>query len=441
MEPHRAGPGDHVSAAGGGRVQASPPAHGLRGLGSRCVSSSPGVSRPLIAGLVTAVVGFASSFAVVLAGLRNLGATGEQAASGLLAVTVAMGVATILLSSTTRIPVTIAWSTPGAALLATVAGLQGGWPAAVGAFIVTGLLLAAIGLFSPLGRLARAIPLGLANAMLAGVLLPLCLAPIRGLDEAPALVLPLILVWTLLVVLAPRWAAPGALLVALALAFTSQAVRGLGVEAWIPSVTWTNPTIDPAALISVALPLVIVTMASQNIPGVAVLASFGYVAPFRRAMVVTGIGTAMAAPLGGHAINLAAISAALAAGPEAGSDRARRWIAATTAGGAWVVIGIGSAGVAALALAAPGGLIEAAAGLALIPTLAGALRSAITAAGGSSLPGRGDLPAVATFLVTVSGIHPWGVGSAFWGLAAGLGLAVALRPRRMPSAEAVDVSR
>lgn len=405
------------------------------------MSSSPGVSRPLIAGLVTAVVGFASAFAVVLTGLRNLGATAEQAASGLLAVTVAMGIATILLSSTTRIPVTIAWSTPGAALLATVAGLQGGWPAAIGAFMVTGLLLAAIGLFPPLGRVARAIPLGLANAMLAGVLLPLCLAPIRGLDEAPALVLPLILAWTVLVVLAPRWAAPGALLAALALACTSPVVRGLGIEAWMPSVTWTSPTIDPAALISVALPLVIVTMASQNIPGVAVLASFGYVAPFRRAMVVTGIGTSLAAPLGGHAINLAAISAALAAGPEAGPDRGRRWIAATTAGGAWVVIGIGSAGVAALALAAPGGLIEAAAGLALIPTLAGALRSAITAAGGSSLPGRGDLPAVATFLVTVSGIHPWGVGSAFWGLAAGLGLAAALRPRRRPSPQAVDSAR
>lgn len=399
--------------------------------------SSPALSRPVIAGLVTAVVGFASSFAVVLAGLRNLGASVEQAASGLLAVTIAMGVATILLSSTTRIPVTIAWSTPGAALLATVAGLRGGWPAAVGAFILTGLILAAIGLFAPLGRLARALPLGLANAMLAGVLLPLCLAPIRGLDEAPALVLPLILVWTLLVVLAPRWAAPGALLAALGLACTSEAVRGLGIEAWIPSVAWTNPTIDLAALVSVALPLVIVTMASQNIPGVAVLASFGYVAPFRRAMVVTGIGTAAAAPLGGHAINLAAISAALAAGPEAGPDRDRRWIAATTAGSAWIVIGIASAGLAALALAAPGGLIEAAAGLALIPTLAGALRSAITSAGGSS-PGRGDLPAVATFLVTVSGIHPWGAGSAFWGLAAGLVLAAALGPQRTAGKQAVE---
>ena len=385
-----------------------------------------GFSTALIAGLVTAVVGFAASFAVVLAGLRNVGASPQQAASGLLAVTVAMGLATIALSSTTRIPVTIAWSTPGAALLATIAGLVGGWPAAVGAFMVTGVLLASIGLIRPLGRLARAIPLGLANAMLAGVLLPLCLAPVRGLEQEPVLVGVLIAVWVLLLAFAPRWAAPGALAAALALALTTPAVRELGPTAWFPTLTWTSPVFDLAALVSVALPLLIVTMASQNIPGVAVLASFGYQAPFRRAMVVTGLGTVAVAPMGAHAINLAAISAALAAGPEAGPDRSRRWIAATTAGAAWVMIGIGSAGVVALALAAPGGLIEAAAGLALIPTMAGALRTAFT----SAIPGRADLPAAATFLVTVSGIHPWGIGSAFWGLAIGLGLALALRSGR-----------
>jgi len=379
----------------------------------------------MVAGLVTAVVGFAASFAVVLAGLRNLGASPQQAASGLLAVTIAMGLASILLASTTRIPVTIAWSTPGAALLATIAGLQGGWPAAVGAFVVTGALLALIGLAKPLGRLARSIPLGLANAMLAGVLLPLCLAPVRGLIQAPAFIGVLIAAWVLLLAFAPRWAAPGALAAALALAIGSPQVRDLGVQDWMPSIAWTTPTWDLAAIVSVSLPLLIVTMASQNIPGIAVLASFGYVAPFRRAMVVTGLGTMAAAPLGAHVINLAAISAALSAGPEAGPDRSRRWIAASTAGGAWVLIGFASAGVVALALAAPGGLIEAAAGLALIPTMAGALRAAFA----SAVPGRSDLPAAVTFLVTVSGIHPLGIGAAFWGLAAGILLALVLRPR------------
>ncbi|MFM8894359.1 MAG: benzoate/H(+) symporter BenE family transporter [Actinomycetales bacterium] len=400
-------------------------------------ASAGAIGRPVMAGLVTAVVGFAASFAVVLAGLRNVGASPQQAASGLLAVTIARGLASLALASTTRIPVTIAWSTPGAALLASIAGLQGGWPVAVGAFMVTGLLLAAIGLIRPLGRLARSIPLPLANAMLAGVLLPLCLAPVRGLEQAPTVVGVLILVWILLIVLTPRWAAPGALAAALALAATSDEVRGLGPSAWIPAVTWTTPSLELAAVVSVALPLLVVTMASQNIPGIAVLASFGYVAPFRRAMVVTGLGTAAVAPLGAHAINLAAISAALAAGPEAGPDRSRRWIAATTAGGAWVLIGIGSAGVVALALAAPGGLIEAAAGLALIPTMAAALRSAF----GGGVPGRADLPAAVTFLVAVSGLHPWGIGSAFWGLVIGLGLAFALRSRpdgkRAPSNEHV----
>lgn len=385
-----------------------------------------GIGRPVIAGLVTAVVGFASAFAVVLAGLRHVGASPAQAASGLLAVTVAMGLATVLLSSTTRIPVTVAWSTPGAALLAATAAVAGGWPAAVGAFLVAGAVLAAIGCWRVLAAWAGRIPVTLANAMLAGVLVPLCLAPVRGLPEAPALMVPLVLAWAGLIVLVPRWAAPGTLLVAVVLSLASEDVRALGSAAWMPSISWTMPTLDVAAVVSIALPLVIVTMASQNIPGVAVLASFGYRAPFRRAMVVTGLGTMAAAPLGGHAINLAAISAALAAGPEAGPDRSRRWIAATTAGGAWVAIGIGSAGIAAIALAAPGGLIEAAAGLALIPTLAGALRSSFGAGEGSS---SAMLPAALTFLVTVSGVHPWGIGSAFWGLAAGLALLLGSRVR------------
>ncbi len=377
--------------------------------------------QPTTAGVVTAVVGFTSAFAVVLAGLRAVGADAAQASSGLMVVTVAMGVATVLLAARTRLPITVAWSTPGAALLLTTGAVEGGWPAAVGAFAVCGVLLAAVGLVRPLADLVRRIPAGLASAMLAGVLLDLCLAPVRGLAEAPALVAPVVVVWALLLRVAPRWAAPAALVAAAALAFTSPDVRGLGAEAWLPSLTWTTPVLTPAAVVSLAVPLFVVTMASQNLPGVAVLAGFGYAAPLRPVMLVTGAGTVLAAPFGGHAINLAAISAALAAGPEAGPDPARRWRAAVTAGAGYVVIGLASAGVAAIALAAPGGLVEAAAGLALVATLGGALRSA-------SADGN-PVPAAVTFVVTASGLQLGGVGSAFWGLVAGLVLAVALRPR------------
>lgn len=368
--------------------------------------------QPTAAGVVTAVVGFTSAFAVVLAGLRAVGADAAQASSGLLAVTVLMGLATVLLAWRTRLPITVAWSTPGAALLATTGAVDGGWPAAVGAFALCGVLLAAVGLVTPLADLVRRIPPPLASAMLAGVLLDLCLAPVRGLADAPALVAPVVVVWAVLLRLAPRWAAPAALAAAAALALTSDDVRGLGAGAWAPSVVWTTPTLTVASVVSVAIPLFVVTMASQNLPGIAVLAGFGYAPPLRPVLLTTGLGTVLGAPFGGHAINLAAISAALAAGPEAGPDPRQRWRAAVTAGAGYVLLGLGSAGVAAIALAAPGGLIEAAAGLALVATLAGALRAASTA--------EQPVAAAVTFLVTASGLQLAGVGSAFWGLVAGL---------------------
>ncbi|MCL3860310.1 benzoate/H(+) symporter BenE family transporter [Actinotalea sp. K2] len=386
---------------------------------------SPASSHILLAGLVTTAVGFLSAFAVVLAGLRAVGASPAQAASGLLAVTVGMGLATILLSVRTRLPITIAWSTPGAALLATTGAVDGGWPAAVGAFAVCGVLLAVVGLWGRLAALTAHIPATIASAMLAGVLLDLCLAPVRALETTGWLVAPVIGLWVVLLRLAPRWAAPAGLVVATGLAFTSADVRALPAATWLPTLEWTAPTLGVASVVSLAVPLFVVTMASQNLPGVAVLAGFGYVAPWRRVLLTTGVGTMLVAPFGGHALNLAAISAALAAGPEAGADRGERWRAATTAGVGYVAVGLGSAGVAAVALAAPGGLIEAAAGLALVATLAASLRSAFSVAPHA-------VAAAATFLVTVSGVRPWGVGSAFWGLVAGVVLLALTRLLRRP---------
>ena len=383
-------------------------------------------SQPVTAGVVTAVVGFTSAFAVVLAGLRAVGATPAQAASGLLGLTVVMGTATILLALGTRLPITVAWSTPGAALLVTTGGVVGGWPAAVGAFLVCGILLTAVGLSGRLAALTAKVPPALASAMLAGVLLDLCLAPVRSLVTDPLLVGPVILVWLVLLRAAPRWASPAALALATVLAFTSERVRELGPHAWLPSVSWTVPELTVGAVVSIAVPLFVVTMASQNIPGMAVLAGFGYAAPLRRVMVVTGLGSILTAPLGGHAINLAALSAALAAGPEAGPDRSQRWCAAVTAGVGYVVIGVASAGVAAVALAAPGGLIEAAAGIALVGTFAAALRSAFSV-------GEPAVASAVTLLVTVSGVQAAGIGSAFWGLLAGVAVLLLVRRSGRPS--------
>ncbi len=381
------------------------------------------LTHAVTAGVVTSVVGFTSAFAVVLAGLRAVGATPAQAASGLLAVTLAMGAATVLLAWRTRLPITVAWSTPGAALLASTGTAIGSWSHAVAGFAVCGVLLAAVGLWRRLERWVRLIPVPLASAMLAGVLVDLCLQPVLATVDRPLLVGPVVICWLVLLRLAPRWATPAAIGLAVGLAVASPQVRGLDPASLAPTLTWTTPELSWSAVVSVAVPLFVVTMASQNIPGIAVLAGFGYAAPVRPVMLVTGIGTVLAAPWGGHAINLAAISAALAAGPEAGPDPARRWRAAVTAGLGYLVLGIGSAAVAAVALAAPAGLITAAAGLALVGTLASSLGTAF-----ASVSHREA--AAVTFLVTVSGISVAGVSAAFWGLVAGIVCQVVLRRAR-----------
>lgn len=377
-----------------------------------------------MAGIVTALVGFTSSFAVVLAGLRAVGASPAQAASGLLALTVAVGLGVLWLSWRSKVPVTLAWSTPGAALLATSGTVDGGWPAAVGAFLATGVLIAMTGLVPALGRLMARIPATLAQAMLAGVLLQLCLAPFKALGTVPLFIAPVILCWLLMMKLAPRWSVPAALLAALAVIGISLASGGtsLGEGEILPALEWTTPAFSLQAMAGIALPLFVVTMASQNVPGVAVLRSFGYDTPWRPAMLVTGAGTAAAAPFGAHAINLAALSAALAAGEEAGLDRHRRWVAGFTSGLAYLVLAAFSAALVTLVTAAPAGMLEAVAGLALLGTLAGAVSAALADAEDRIAP-------AVTFLMAASGLAFAGIGSAFWALAAGLAVRLVLRPR------------
>lgn len=391
------------------------PASSLHTGQSRPASASRLLSRPLVAGIVTALVGFTSSFAVVLAGLRAVGATQEQAASGLLALTLTFGLGVLWLSWRSRLPVTLAWSTPGAALLAGAGVPDGGWPAAVGAFLIAGVLIALTGLIPALGKLMAKIPTALAQAMLAGVLLSLCLAPFKALGTAPLLVAPVILCWLVMMKLAPRWSVPAALLVALAVIGIYLVVNGVSIPTnrLLPELHWTTPAFTLSTVAGIALPLFIVTMASQNIPGVAVLKSFGYTVPWRQSMLVTGAGTALGAPFGGHAINLAALSAALAAGEEAGGDRGRRWIAAFTSGLAYLVLAAFSAALVTVVAAAPPGLLEAVAGLALLGTLASAIASALAIA-------EERIGASVTFLVAASGLSFAGIGAAFWALAAGI---------------------
>jgi benzoate membrane transport protein len=364
-------------------------------------------------------VGSSSSFVVVLAGLTAVGASPAEAASGLLALFVTQALGMLWLSVRHRTPLTLAWSTPGAALLVSTGAVAGGWAAAVGAFVVTGVLILATGLIPRLGDLIARIPPALARGMLAGVLLPICLAPVTAVVDEPWLVGPVVVTWLVMQALSRRWAVPAALLVALVVVVI-EAGSSVPAGDLLPALTWTTPHWTVAAVVSIALPLYIVTMASQNVPGVAVMSSHGYDVPWRETMTVTGVGTVLGAPFGGHAINLAAITAALAAGPTAGRDLSRRWIASATAAACYLVLAAAASALSALVDAAPGGVIQAAAGLALLGTLATSLSEALAD------PSERE-SAVVTFLIAASGITVLGIGAAFWALVAGLVVRAVIR--------------
>lgn len=383
------------------------------------------LAEPINAGIITALVGFTSSFVVVLAGLKAVGASDRQAASGLLALSVAMGVACIWLSLRYRMPITCAWSTPGAALLAGSATVDGGFPAAVGAFVLVGVAIVATGYWPLLGNLIGRIPKSIAQAMLAGVLMPLCLAPIRAFDDVGWMVVPIVATWVIGTRFFPRWAVPASLIMTLMLIGWHIYDTGTSIDrsSLVPDVVWTTPALNWQVLASIALPLYIVTMASQNVPGVAVLSTFGYTAPWRSALTTTGIGTIVGAPFGGHAINLAALSAALSAGPEAGPDRQRRWIAAVTAGISYLILAALSAVLVVLVVASPDGMLEVVAGLALLATMASALQAALAES-------DDRIACLVTFLIAASGVIFLGIGAAFWALISGLVLRRLLWPRQ-----------
>mgnify|MGYP001275298347 CR=1 FL=1 len=397
---------------------------------------------PVTAGLLAGFVGFASTFAVIIAGLTAVGATQAQAASGLMALSVAMGLAGILLSLRRRQPISVAWSTPGVALLATTAVPEGGFAAAVGAFLVCGVAIVIAGLWKPLGRAVAAIPAPLANAMLAGVLLGLCLAPIEAVAQFPVIGLAVVITWAVVARLRRLMAVPAAVLVTAAMiAWNAGLVPGVppaaswpgltdwpgyGVAELLPLPVFVMPVFEPAAMIGIALPLFIVTMASQNIPGIAVLNANGYHPEPGPLFTTTGVFSLLAAPLGGHAVNLAAITAALCAGPDAHPDPSKRYGAAVVAGCAYIGFGLLAGLATALIAAAPPVLIEAVAGLALLGAFGASLAAAL------SQPEHREA-AVVTFLVTASGLTLLGISGAFWGLVAG-GAMMALARWRAPKA-------
>jgi benzoate membrane transport protein len=321
-----------------------------------------------------------------------------------------------------RVPVSFAWSTPGAALLVAAAATTQQFAAAVGAFIVCGVLIVLAGLWPALGRAITSIPKPIASAMLAGILFPICLAPVAAAVEQPAIALPMVLVWLLLARLAPRWAVPAAMLVAVVGIAVIAGPAVLESDAVRPQLQFVAPVFDPFVIVSLGVPLFIVTMAGQNVPGFAVMSTFGYRLAPRPVLVTSGAATVAAAFAGGHAINLAAITAAIMASPESNPDPRRRWVATFTSGIVYLVLGAGAGLAADVVQASPPIIITAVAGLALL----GALVTSLT--GALEDPAQ-RITAIGTFLVTASGIAVAGIGSAFWGLVVGGVLMLWLRPK------------
>lgn len=386
----------------------------------------------IFAGVIAGVTGFASGFAILIAGLQNVGATDDQAASGLLVLCVVPGIITIALSILTRIPISVVWSTPAAALLLASAGTDD-YPSAVGAFVLCGLLLLVTGLWPWLARTVTRIPKPIASAMLAGILFPICLAPVTATVQEPWLALPIVLTWLVLARLAPRFAVAGAVVVAVVVIAIASSGADFSGARLLPVLAPVVPGFDPAVILGIGIPLYLVTMAGQNVPGFAVLRTFGYDHPPARAIFVsTGVGNLVAAPFGGLALNLAAMTAAMVAGPDAHPDRDRRWVAAVTAGATLAVLGLLSGLATVLVSVSPPVLITAVAGLALL----GALITAVTTA--LEEPAH-RVVAIVTFLVAVSGLSIAGIGSAFWALLVGGVVMLWFRPwRRRREAPARD---
>lgn len=378
---------------------------------------STGLSlRSVGAGLLAALVGYASSVAVVIHGLTAVGASTEQVVSGLVLVGLAMGVTAMGLSLHRRKPISIAWTTPGMALLAATGEVEGGFAAAVGAFVVTGVLIVLVGLWAPLGRWIAAIPKPLANGMLAGILLKLCLAPFLAVSQAPGMALLVLATWAVVGRVARLYAVPAAVAVALgamALDSSSGLAGGAALSGALwPGVTFVQPVFTWEAMVGIALPLFVVTMASQNIPGLAVLATYNYAPPTRPIFLATGAASALTALGGAPTVNLAAITAALCASPDADPNPARRWQAAFVSGIGYILFAWLAGVTAVMVTRSPPILIEAVAGLALVGAFGSALMGAVQVEANRTA-------ALVTMLVTASGLSFAGVGSAFWGLLLG----------------------
>ncbi len=362
---------------------------------------------------MASTTGSVATFGVAIAGLTAMGASQSQTATALTIMLIGYGVLSIGLSLWLRKPVSVVWSTPGAAFLASSSALGVSFEQAVGAFLLASLLIVVTGVWPWLAKVVRLIPPQISAAMLAGVIFPFVIATVHAGVDYPLLIVPVLITWFLLNRFAAVWASPIAISLGFVLIGLSPEVGDLGQVTFWPELALISPQFDLTVMVAIGIPLYLVTMASQNLPGLAIMQSLGFPLPVRRVFVSTGLGSAITSFFGGFGLNLAAITAALNADSGAAKDPERRWIASSWGGVVYILFAIFAAPFAAFVLAVPRELLLALAGIALLNTFSGALKTAIS---DDSM----RLAGAATFLTGAAGIAILGIGGAFWALVFGV---------------------
>jgi benzoate membrane transport protein len=365
------------------------------------------------AALTAVVVGFASTILLIMEAADAVGANATEKASWAAALCIGQAITTLILSSRYRMPIITAWSTPGAALIATSSAVGIDYRSAIGAFITSGLLMCATAMFKPVARAIEKIPASVAAGMLAGVLLHYSMGVPGAAIELPWQVLPLIVIFFGLRLWQPFFAVPVVVLAGIALAAMTGAFNDGCCSVAITQPVWTTPRFSWPVVVGLGLPLYLVTLASQNLPGFAVLKASGYQPPVTGSLWVTGLGSIFAAPFGGHQLNLAAITASMLTGPDAHPDPQKRWLVAWPYLVLYILVGLAAASFVVILGGLPKPIITTIAGLALFAPL-------VASANAMFVEKEQIEAALTTFLVSASGIAFYGVGAPFWGLIAGL---------------------
>ncbi len=381
------------------------------------------LTHPVVAGLISVIVNYGGTFILVFQAARAAGLSPESTASWVWSISIGVGITGILLSWASREPIITAWSTPAAAFLVTALATTP-YAEAVGAYMISAAAFVLLGMSGYFEKVIRLIPPGVAAGLLAGILLQFGIGAFGGMSIDPWLAGLLIVAYVVLKRLTTRYAVVGILVLGLAFLLIQGRVDLSGLQLTLAAPVFTLPAFSLNALLSLALPLFLITLTGQYMPGMLVLRADGFRSSADPIVTVTGLGSLLMAPFGSHAFNIAAITAAICTGREAHEDPSKRWLAGIAAGVFYILVGVFGVTLAAVFMAFPATFITTLAGLALLGTIGGSLASAMA-------DGKGREASLITFLAAAANITLLGIGGAFWGLVIGL-MAYAVLNSRLP---------